>query len=250
LHGLIAGGETLLTNALVFSFNAFVSRMPWAVATPDSIWHNLQYPWIWEDDVDSFMINQFGHPYQGTFYFNSGRVNGFGYYESAIFNLLGSVTWEIFGETEHAAVNDLITTVIGSMSLGEMLYRLYLEAYAAGVPAFLAIFINPMASFHRLTGWKVPDAGRNLYELKYYTGGGYSYTDSSASTESQKLYNNGGPYASAGVNMVYGNPFEQDSIIPYRHFELDASVGLGITNHGNQFCRGQTKHQKLKGNFF
>ncbi|MDR0288286.1 MAG: DUF3943 domain-containing protein, partial [Clostridiales bacterium] len=185
----------------------------------------------WEEDVDSFKVNQLGLSYQGAFYFNTGRVNGFGYYGSAFFNILGSVSWEIIGENEPAAMNDLITTVIGSMSVGEMFYRLYLEAYAAGVPGFLTFFINPVASLHRLTGWKVPESGRNIYELKYYTGGGFAYSDSSVPGEPQNNFSHRGPYVSAGTHIIYGNPFEQDSIIPYRHFELDTEVGLDMGNY-------------------
>ena len=44
------------------------------------------------------------------------------------FSSLGSFTWEALGESNHAAINDFITTVAGSLSTGEMLYRLYVEA--------------------------------------------------------------------------------------------------------------------------
>jgi len=39
--------------------------------TPKSWWANMQQGWVW--DLDDFMVNQIGHPYQGNNYFNSGR---------------------------------------------------------------------------------------------------------------------------------------------------------------------------------
>ena len=41
---------------------------------PHSIKRNLTHRWWW--DTDDFASNQFGHPYQGSLYFNAGRANG------------------------------------------------------------------------------------------------------------------------------------------------------------------------------
>ena len=104
--GLIATAETLGSNVLLSTFNRFILRADYAQISPESIYDNLTHCWVW--DNDEFVVNQLGHPYQGSFYFAAGRANDFNFYESIGFALLGSVTWEYFAETERQSVNDLI----------------------------------------------------------------------------------------------------------------------------------------------
>jgi hypothetical protein len=89
--------------------------------TPKTWWANMQQGWVW--DLDDFTVNQIGHPYQGSNYFNAGRANGLSFYESAAVTAFGSGTWEFFGETNHASLNDFINTTLGGITLGEMLHR-------------------------------------------------------------------------------------------------------------------------------
>jgi hypothetical protein len=89
--------------------------------TPKSWWANMQQGWVW--DLDDFGVNQIGHPYQGSNYFNAGRANGLNFYESAAVTAFGSATWEFFGETNHASLNDFINTTLGGITLGEMFHR-------------------------------------------------------------------------------------------------------------------------------
>jgi hypothetical protein len=89
--------------------------------TPKTWWANMQQGWVW--DLDDFTVNQIGHPYQGNNYFNAGRANGLNFYESAALTAFGSATWEFFGETNHASLNDFINTTLGGITLGEMFHR-------------------------------------------------------------------------------------------------------------------------------
>jgi hypothetical protein len=89
--------------------------------TPKTWWANMQQGMVW--DLDDFTVNQVGHPYQGSNYFDSGRANGLNFYESAALTAFGSATWEFFGETNHASLNDFINTTLGGITLGEMLHR-------------------------------------------------------------------------------------------------------------------------------
>jgi len=89
--------------------------------TPKTWWANMQQGWVW--DLDDFTVNQIGHPYQGNNYFNAGRANGLSFYESAAVTAFGSATWEFFGETNHASLNDFINTTLGGITLGEMFHR-------------------------------------------------------------------------------------------------------------------------------
>ncbi len=92
-----------------------------ARVTPKTWWANMEQGWVW--DLDDFTVNQIGHPYQGNNYFNTGRANGLSFYESAAVTAFGSATWEYFGETNHASLNDFINTTLGGIALGEMFHR-------------------------------------------------------------------------------------------------------------------------------
>ena len=92
-----------------------------ARVTPRTWWHNMEQGWVW--DLDDFVVNQVGHPYQGSNYFNTGRANGLSFYESAAVTAFGSATWEYYGETNFASLNDLINTTLGGIALGEMFHR-------------------------------------------------------------------------------------------------------------------------------
>lgn len=91
--------------------------------------HNLSNDWVY--DNDSFSINQFGHPYQGSMYHGFSRSAGLSYWEASAYTFLGSAAWEIAGETTSPSINDQFTTGFGGSFLGEPLFRmasLFLES--------------------------------------------------------------------------------------------------------------------------
>ena len=89
--------------------------------TPKTWWANMQQGMVW--DLNDFAVNQIGHPYQGSNYFDAARANGLNFYESSALAAFGSATWEFYGETNPASLNDFINTTLGGISLGEMLHR-------------------------------------------------------------------------------------------------------------------------------
>src|SRR3954471_11619661 len=89
--------------------------------TPKTWWTNMKRGWEW--DLDEFVVNQFGHPYQGNNYYTTGRANGLSFWESAALTAFGSGTWEYFGETNQASLNDFVNTTLGGIALGEMFHR-------------------------------------------------------------------------------------------------------------------------------
>jgi hypothetical protein len=110
----------------------------------------------WYADTDPFAVNQFYHPYQGSLYFTFARSAGHNYWASAGFTLVGSLIWEVAGETGPPSYNDQITTGIGGTFLGESLFRaasLLLER-ATGKPGLWrrlgAAVISPATGFNRL----------------------------------------------------------------------------------------------------
>ena len=232
LHGLIAAGEIQASNWLVTLINLSYGA-PWALPTEETLRRNFTGDWKWEE-TDGYKVNQFGHPIQGAMYHGAARANGFNYYESLFFSVFGSFTWESFGEGQQMAYNDFIVAPIGALSMGEMLYRLYLEACAAGFPAPVAAFINPMVGFHRLvSGWEPPNYGSNLQLFQVSIGGGYAQTHSSISPDEKEVFSFQGPVGELGFSIIYGNPFEQNSRVPYDHFELYVTLGMDGGNYNN-----------------
>jgi hypothetical protein len=113
----------------ILGFQVVLNRVDHAFVKPDdyrvsmgSIRHNLHSSWV--EDRDPFEINQMGHPYQGSVYYNIARSNGLTFWESLGYAFAGSAVWEVAGETTPPSRNDQITTSFGGSFLGESLYRM------------------------------------------------------------------------------------------------------------------------------
>lgn len=76
-------------------------------------------------DFDYWYINYLGHPYQGSFYFNSIRSRGGTFWESTLFNLGQSCFWEYVweGGLEQPSIQDLLVTPIFGSLVGELSHR-------------------------------------------------------------------------------------------------------------------------------
>ena len=233
-HPVIAVTETLVINALFTGVTSFVFNFAWARPSAATIYNNFNSPWDWEA-TDGFQVNQIGHPYQGSLYFNAGRANGFTFYESLLFSALGSFTWEAVCERQTGSLNDMITTAFGAAPVGEMLHALFLEALASGAPLPLATLISPLDGVNRLiTGKTAPrPEGGNLYNFSIYAGAGYSTVHSREKSRNTSLFAFSGFAGNIGAHIVYGNPYEQQSAVPYKHFELKASIDADIGNYFN-----------------
>jgi hypothetical protein len=112
--------QTTLVN-VIYGLANLARGQDTAKVTPATWWSNMENGWVW--DLDDFVVNQIGHPYHGNNYLTSGRANGLSFYESAAVAAFGSATWEYFGETNKASLNDFINTTVGGAALGEMFYR-------------------------------------------------------------------------------------------------------------------------------
>jgi hypothetical protein len=217
VYFLPALGINIFSNVALQLTMRFAEQ-PWAQISFDSIKENFTHPWEW--DSDEYFTNQFGHPYQGSIYHAAARSNGFTFYESLLFDAFGSATWELFAETNAPSVNDLISTTIGGASLGEMFHRLYLET-----PSPLAVLISPADSFNSLiTGRRPRRKTTNIHSLDVAFGMGYIYSRQSAGEirdrELIPLHESHSFSTDISCNVVYGNPFVQQSWKPYNHFEL------------------------------
>jgi len=88
-----------------------------------SFWDHLIHG-PWGVDHDTFSVNQFAHPYQGSMHYGFARSAGLNFWESLFYANVGSFLWEMGGETTHPSINDQIATGIGGSFLGEALFRM------------------------------------------------------------------------------------------------------------------------------
>jgi hypothetical protein len=155
----------------ILGFQVVLNRVDHAFVRPDdygvsvgSVRRNLHSGWV--EDRDPFEINQMGHPYQGSVYFNIARSNGLTFWESLGYAFAGSAVWEVAGETTPPSRNDQITTSFGGSFLGESLYRmanLLLDRGDASKPLLReagAAAVSPALGYNRQSG-----RGRRAAEL-------------------------------------------------------------------------------------
>ncbi len=232
-HFFRAGVEVIGINAFVNLFDRYVLDAEFAKIGFNSIKHNIEYGFVW--DNDKFSTNLFFHPYHGSLYFNAARSNGLSFLQSAPYAFFGSLMWETCGEIEPPAINDLFATTIGGICLGEITFRLsdlILDDRTVGWERFfreiLATAISPMKCLNRLLNgdaWKV----RNKY-YKYHdfdsipvilslTAGSRYLCDHSNFTKGEQ-----NPFFSIGVN--YGSVFELEENKPYNYFAAEVTAGL------------------------
>jgi len=113
---------------------------------------NLRSSWV--VDRDPFLVNQLGHPYQGSMYHGFARASGLNYWEGLGYTFLGSAFWEIAGETTPPSRNDQVNTGIGGSFLGEALFRmsnliLEHEPKASWWREIAATAVSPPVGFNR-----------------------------------------------------------------------------------------------------
>jgi hypothetical protein len=218
--------------------------------TPKTWWANMEQGWVW--DLDDFGVNQIGHPYQGSNYFNAARANGLSYWESAGITAFGSGTWEYFGETNHASMNDLINTTLGGMAIGEMLHRtawLVRDTHATGRGRVWneigATVIDPVTGANRfLSG----DASRVMDKpadmVPTQLGGLASAGVLWRGVESGAFTASGDPFVE--LDLLYGEPTSGRSRTPYDAFAVLMRLGGGSPISEGKI-RGRLLGQPMRG---
>jgi hypothetical protein len=221
LYAALGGG--LFANG-VFHGAARLFGADFAQTSIDSYWTNLTSTWVW--DNDAFLFNHPGHPYQGGLYHAAARAGGFSFYEALFFDTLGSVTWELFGETDIPSCNDLIITTFGGAVFGEMMHRLYLETSSlAG-----RVAVSPLDALTSAALRKRPRQTHNLSYLSAMSGASWIRSGKGVEREFQNgrenmplrkdIYN-----IDIGFEAVYGDPFTHASRVPYSQFEIATQIG-------------------------
>jgi len=135
---------------------------------------NLHRKWV--VDNDKFSTNQFLHPYQGSIYQGLARSTGLDFWEASAYTFMGSLLWEVAGESTNPSINDQIASGIGGNFLGEPLFRiasLLLETGNDASPGLWrelgALLISPPLGFNRLVYGKRFDPVFRSYNPAVFT---------------------------------------------------------------------------------
>jgi len=228
-HGMLPGvvpfGEVMAQNVLVWGWDRFVLQKHYAEISLTTMRNNMRNGFTW--DANHYAINFFGHPYQGTFYYNAARSSGYGFYPSFAYTALGSFTWEVYMEREKPSTNDLLVTSIGGATLGEMLYRLSARLADHPRPNLArqvgAFAFSPMGESNRyLFGKRGAYPGYMPLELSVFMGLGshvvseYSYADEDVEDSRTSWKGNALAW---GMDLAYGRPGRRVRA-PFDHFTV------------------------------
>jgi len=237
-HFWLAVGELAIVEFIPWAFAKWVRTWEnpednWANVTADSWWNNISKGW--EYDGDAFLTNYFAHPYHGSLYFNTGRANGYSFWESTAWAATGSALWEYFGETFRPAFNDWINTTVNGITLGEITNRLSIvvtDNTATGSSRVWqeigGALINPVRGFTRLVTGETARVYPNPEDRKpddfiFRFDGGVRRIDEKG---------NGAEFATKGqqegifaVDFFYGNIMKDDLMKPFSSFRLSLAIG-------------------------
>lgn len=227
----VALGVTL-TNATILAIDRYIFKYPYSYVGFNSWAYNIKTGWEW--DLDRFSMNYFFHPFSGSMYFNCARANGYSFFESAPFALLGSLEWEYFGETTLPSYNDVINTPVNGIFLGEVLYRLgsnILDDQTTGADRFFretaVAIITPTRFFSRLLQGELTRlTTEEVYQkepLNIKLSSGYHYvsegTDPAIDPATNSVFFN--------LYLDYGNPFEKRPRKPFDYFKIGIDLDFG-----------------------
>lgn len=172
-HPWLAALETFSINVGVWAFDRYVLNDAYSHIGWSSWKKNFQLGFGF--DNDAFIMNLFGHPYQGNLYFNSARSLGMGFWKSTPYVLGGSLMWELFMETSQPSIDDLIYTTFGGIYLGEFFYRMssqVLDDSATGGSRiwreFVGLILDPPRGVNRLLSgeaWRTSSANGQTHEI-------------------------------------------------------------------------------------
>lgn len=230
---IISSSEVFGINAFVNLFDRYILDAEFAKISFQSVKDNIDYGFVW--DNDKFSTNLFAHPYHGSLYFNAARTSGFNFWQSSPFVFAGSLMWEVAGEIEPPAINDLIATTMGGISLGEITYRLsdlILDDSSEGWERFFREFFSaaicPMKGLNRLINkqsWQIKQNNYlyhdfSLLPLQISLSAGTRYLADNGSILKGE-YN---PYFQAYIS--YGDLYNLENSKPYDYLTLQTTIGF------------------------
>lgn len=203
-------------NFIIWAFDRYVLKGSWTNISLHSISNNLRNGLTW--DYDDFGTNHFGHAYHGAMYHSIARSNGQSFFESAIFTLLGSLTWEFLWESELPGKNDNLMSTLGGINLGEALFRMADLVTYGNATGWRRILGKSLKFLIDPAGNMKESSVNHFYSLRMPFGAYHSSDNMSGFAISTQI--------------EYKDIFKEDNtkIDPYDWFSFD--MRLGINNTG------------------
>jgi hypothetical protein len=211
------------SNVLGVTYSRYVMKAEWAEISIKTVKNNFKQGWEW--DSDRFGTNFISHPRAGSDYFNVARSNGYSFWASYPFALIGSAQWEWLGENTKPSKNDLINTPLSGAFLGEILYRISSNILddrkhgrnRAWREAFAGV-VNPTRALNRLTQGKMS----RITPFDVYQQEPLNVTLSVGAhrVNENNKFGTGGTNAIVNLQLDYGDPFEVRSRKPFDLFRL------------------------------
>lgn len=222
-------------DAGIWAIHKFIRGNDYAQISLKSIKENLKCGIKW--DNDGFETNMFNHPAHGSFAYNCVKFNGMSYWEALPYSLSSSLRWEFLFEIEPPSINDLISSTIGGLVIGEATnrishtmhtqYKRGVKRIGSEIGSFL---ITPTETIHRLINgqlWKTkskkPEDKFLIIPVRFQAGPGITYIN-------YKNFNKEQLSASIAFNVSYNDPFALKKCKPFDYFHLKAV----ISNLSNQ----------------
>ena len=202
-----------------------------AYFTADSIRANLN-PRVWGFEAgqggDTFLTNQFIHPYAGGLYFASARSNNFNFYWSILSSTFGSISWEALGETDSPTASDLINTAFGGIVIGEILHRLYIELDKGGIAGKIgATILSPTDRITAAVRGYGPEKEPGKIDSASLAFGP-SWINARFFDNNEEVTSWNKPSAFIGFDLAYGNPYTTLSKTPFAQFDLNTSLTITV----------------------
>lgn len=215
----------LAMNGLPWAYNRYVQRWPWADVGSRAWGENLRLGFGWDDNC--FLDNQFSHPYHGSLYLHSARASGYDFWQSLPFVAAGSASWELFLENVRPSLNDLISTTVGGMALGEVTFRLssllgskhggQRNTFSRGLGAFA---LSPMTRTQNLIQQRPDDPGTTAKSRAQDVG----WIALGRRTAKPFVL----------LNYEYGSAYDEGATKPYDAFEVTVQLTAdrtGVLDH-------------------
>ncbi len=241
--------EGQLFNLTFLTFSNLVSRESFAMVSGDSIASHFdgRRPWQW--DIDIFITNQFGHPYQGALAFTAARSSGLSFWWSALYPVVSSLSWEMLYEIDAPSYNDFITTPVGGALLGEVLHRAarllltYRSPRPSGWAARIgALLLEPAGALNRglFAGELERDDLEENPPFFAMVGGGANFGAAYRDENTKEIRRESTVQANIQGRFTYGIPGDPSFVYrsPFSHFDLDFNVSAPYKPITSFFIRG------------
>lgn len=224
-HYLTALSGAFVTCGGIFLWNKYMIGSGWTKVTWDYATHFYEHAQSW--DKDWYWTNFVLHPYQGSLSYMVGRNANLNVLESFALATLTDFTWEYFCETNAPSKNDLVYSSLGAFPVGEMLYRLSLEADQ--LSSLLGYAINPERIWSEAwTKQKPRGTIGNIHELALSFDIGTNTTRTAFGYDLGTQYETFPVFASPKIAISYNDPYGHDSNQPYQQFNLDIAFAFGV----------------------